>query len=164
MWRIAFEYLREDPVGFAKFHAVKTIPFFFSDGLREMAARADLIPNSMPSIGDFAMKGDFSGLGKALRENKTALGLFAGGAAFWFLINACMLAGIVFGFRARGQRLALLLLSAFIVFATALAAGGAVSHPRYRFSISPFMFILASFGFLEIVAFFRARWLNGGIN
>ena len=163
MWQVAFEYLREDPVGFAKFHAIKTIPFFLSDGLREMAARADIIPNSMPSLGDLAMKRDFAGLWGILQENKTALLLFAGGAAFWFLVNAFMLIGITFGLGTRGQRLALVLLSAFIVFATALVAGGAVSHPRYRLGVSPFMFILASFGLFESIAFLKSRWLNRNV-
>lgn len=163
MWRIAFEYLGEDPVGFAKFHAIKTIPFFLSDGWREMAARADLIPNSMPSLGDLAMKKDFAGLQGALQKNKTALLLFLGGAAFWLAVNLFMLLGMAFGLRTRVERAALLLLSAFIVFATALVAGGAVSHPRYRMSVSPFMFILASFGFLRTVAFLKSRWLNRGV-
>lgn len=164
MWQVAFEYLRQDPVGFAKFHAVKTIPFFLSDGLREMAQRVDLIPNSMPSLVDFVMKKDFAGLSGALRENKAALLLFLGGAAFWLTVNLFMLAGIAFGFRAQGPRLALLLLSAFVVFATALVAGGAVSHPRYRMSVSPFMFILAAYGFFKTVAFFKSKWLNSGVS
>jgi len=50
---------------------------------------------------------------------------------------------------ARGSGAEAILFACFIL-ATAVVAGGAVAHPRYRYSVSPFIFILAALGAREL--------------
>ena len=61
------------------------------------------------------------------------------------MVFCCFKRSVVFKQEKRIR--ALIIVSFLVVCMTALIAGGSVSHPRYRFSVSPFMFFVASYGF-----------------
>lgn len=147
MWQVAFEYIGQHPFAYARFHALKTIPFFVGDGLREAAARSGLLANDLPNLGNFILRGDVRGLFKVAVANNIALILLIVGASFWFLVNMGMVLGIIRFFRIKGLRRAIVVSCFLYVVSMAVVAGGVVSSPRYRFSITPFMFILAAVGF-----------------
>lgn len=161
MWKVALDYIGEHPFRYAWFHAVKTIPFFLSDGLREIMRASGLALKSLPSISDRLLTGDFSGITADLKSDVTVLTLFLFGFATWLFINGFMVAGVFFGWREGGKVRAILMLAFLLVLLSAIAAGGAVSHPRYRFSVSPFMFLLASYGFCMLQEkIYKRRALN----
>ena len=161
MWKVALDYIGEYPLEYAKFHLLKTIPFFLSDGLREATRMAGVSLRPLASISDRLLNGDFFGVAADLKSDTAILVLFLVGFTAWFFINGFMIAGAIFGWREGGRVRAVLMLAILLVLVSAIAAGGAVSHPRYRFSVSPFMFLLASYGFWMVQEkIYRRRALN----
>ncbi len=155
MWQVSFDYIKEHPFNFAVFHAIKTLPFFLSDGLGEVARDVDLVKSEDPSITAFLLKGDFKGVREALLADKASFAIFLVGFSFWFLMNIFMIVGFVRAF-VSGSRAEAILFACFIL-ATAVVAGGAVAHPRYRYSVSPFIFILAVLGASELFRKYATR-------
>lgn len=146
MWEVAFEYMGQHPFAFTRFHIIKTIPFFFSDGLREAAARIGVIDNEMPNLGNHVLSGNIPGIVDAITENKIIFILFFSGFSFWAFVVFSSLFGFFSVLRDHKEARAIICAAYAIVFLTAAVAGGVVSHPRYRYSISPFLFLVSSFG------------------
>ncbi|OGZ47406.1 MAG: hypothetical protein A3J54_02360 [Candidatus Ryanbacteria bacterium RIFCSPHIGHO2_02_FULL_45_13b] len=149
MRQVAFEYLREDPWGYAWFHVVKSIPFFISDGLRDIARRMGLV-GEQPNIGNLVLKGDFRAIQVFFSEHTLAVVFLAGGVIFWSMITVGMIVGMIAGHMLSIGGKRVLYVSVGIVFGTMLIAAGPNASARYRLSISPFMFIAASYGLLQL--------------
>ncbi|MSR76453.1 MAG: phospholipid carrier-dependent glycosyltransferase [Candidatus Ryanbacteria bacterium] len=152
LWQVAFEYIGEHPVAFARFHIIKTIPFFFSDGLREIAGRVGLISNDLPNTGNLLLHGEVGMLADALIKEPLAFLLFFIGSIFWGVVVLCMLVGAwqYWYLGAHARRVTVVLGCLVIIMAG--VAGGAVSHPRYRYSVTPWMFVLAAIGAERLIA------------
>ncbi len=151
--QVAIDYIKEQPVAFAVFYTVKTLPFFFSDGLRYVVNKFDLLDAPTINISGYVFEGEFGKLFHALSAKDTLpfLLLIVGGA-FWLIINLGALLGVWYAFRLRRTRAQILLpaaLFASLVLIFALMSGP-VSNPRLRFKAEPFMFILAVFGFSKL--------------
>ncbi|TSC79490.1 MAG: Uncharacterized protein G01um101429_477 [Parcubacteria group bacterium Gr01-1014_29] len=155
MGRVVREFLLEDPFGYMYFHAVKTLPFFFSDGLRDIARRMGFVEVNQPNIGNLLLARDVRGLWDALAHNSLSSVLLLVGASAWFLIIIGMTISIA-GLRVSSQTGAhIIALCLLIILATALIAGGPNASARYRFSVSPFMFIAAVYGFEMFRAYLK---------
>ena len=151
MWQVGLDYIRQYPFQFGFFHIAKTAPFFISDGLRQIARDIKLHAVPSANLGSLALRGNAKGLFNALIKDPTTLMLFSVGFLFWLGINIMMVIGSVALLRSPNSALrALTLFLLLAILLTALVAGGAVAHPRYRYSVSPFMFILAAVGLSQI--------------
>ena len=154
MRQVVYEFLREDPLSYAWFHTVKTIPFFVSDGLRDIARRMELV-GSQPNIGDAVLRFDLPELRRILFESGRASALLIVGSGMWALITTGMIIS-VFGYRRLNEKARrILLISVLTVLMTMLIAGG--PSARYRLSISPFMFIAAAYGLWLVREFLHTR-------
>ncbi|OGZ43250.1 MAG: hypothetical protein A2719_00990 [Candidatus Ryanbacteria bacterium RIFCSPHIGHO2_01_FULL_45_22] len=154
MREVAFEYLRKDPFGYAWFHVVKSAPFFVSDGLRDIARRMALV-GEQPDIGSLILTGNIRGVIVFFSEHMRAAVLLAVGVMFWSLITLGMLGAVVAGrvLPIAGKRTLYTCIG--IVFITMLVAAGPNANARYRLSVSPFMFIAASYGLAHL-----RKWIN----
>src|SRR3989338_6960989 len=144
MWKVAIDYIKEHPFNYILFHAIKTLPFFFSDGLGEVARDVKIIQSPDPSITAFVLAGDFRGVYRALTADTLAFVIFVVGFFFFFTVAILMVVGFIRAVLDDSRNTALLFM--FLILAMALVAGGAVAHPRYRYSVSHFIFILAAHG------------------
>lgn len=154
MRQVAFEYLKQDPLGYAGFHAVKSVPFFLSDGLRDIARRMD-ITGKQPDIGSSVLRRDWKGLFTFFSEDKTATFLLIFGSAFWAWITLGILVSAFSGKSLTSEGKRALYLSILFILATALVAAGPNASARYRLSVSPFMFIAASYGLHVLILSFK---------
>ncbi len=153
MWQVGLDYIRQYPFQFGLFHIAKTAPFFISDGLRQIARDTQLHLVPAINMSSLVLLGDAKGLLNALTKDPTTFILFSVGFLFWLGINILIVIGSVAILRsAKGALRALALFLLLAILLTALVAGGAVAHPRYRYSVSPFMFLLAAVGLSEIKA------------
>ncbi|PJE64570.1 MAG: hypothetical protein COU90_01890 [Candidatus Ryanbacteria bacterium CG10_big_fil_rev_8_21_14_0_10_43_42] len=157
MRQVVYEFLREDPLGYAGFHIIKTIPFFVSDGLRDIARRMELVGHQ-PNIGDAVLRFDLPKLQHILFESGRSSLLLITGSGMWVFITLGMIISML-GYRRLNERARrILLISILAVFMTMLIAGGPNSSARYRLSISPFMFIAAAYGLWLFREFLHARF------
>lgn len=160
MRRVAFDYIGEHPWEFALFHAIKTLPLFLSDGLRDITERIRIIAPPPFSITDFLLRGDIKTLRSHFSNNPLSLLLLGIGSSFWLLITLCAFYGIAHTRRQTNVRRAFLLMGALFILASVIVAGGATSHPRYRHSMSPYFFLIAAYGFWTVFDFLKTKWLS----
>lgn len=150
MRRVAFEYIGQHPIEFVLFHVIKTIPLFLSDGIRELAERMNLAPPNMPNISNLFLARDFSPL-KNMVVSAPLLSLaFFFGFFAWMLIMLFAAVGALRGIGTKHPHRPLIAACVVILLTGAIIAGGATSHPRYRHGMSPFIFLLAAYGFMVL--------------
>ena len=163
MWQVGLDYIRQYPFQFGAFHILKTVPFFVSDGLRQIARDTQLHAIPAVNLGSLALRGKTKGLFNALTKDPTTFILFSVGFLFWLGINIMMVIGSVALIRSsKGALRALVLFLLLAITLTSLVAGGAVAHPRFRYSVSPLMFLLAAVGLSHIHSFWLRRKLTFG--
>lgn len=143
-WQVSRDVIKENPLGYAKFHLFKSIPFFLSDGLREIARMMKLI-EGLPSLTDIFLERGLGGLRILLLNNKIQLTLLVLGFGFWSIINLGMFAGAFYAIKEKPNWWHLIL---FIIISVLILGmlTGSTSNPRYRFGVSPFMYLGGLFG------------------
>lgn len=140
------EYLREHFWSYAGYHVVKTIPFFLTDGLRDLAKNFRIDVGPSPNFTDLLLEGDGDGAYTALAENPKATTLLFVGTGFWFVILMLGILSAVYGLlRGSWQHKVLIGLFVLCIGYFALLTGPA-SSARYRLPVEPLMFILAAYG------------------
>ena len=146
MWDISLGYLKQDPLGYAFWHGLKTLPFFVSDGLRDLAQRMHLIKLDQPSFTNLLISKNFVGLREAVFESTGTFILLVIGFGVWFLLTLFQCLGFAVAYSHKGFARGLVFACLLFIITTAAVAGGAVAHSRYRMSVSPFMFLVAAYG------------------
>lgn len=156
MRQVAFEHLAEDPLGYTWFHLIKSAPFFVSDGLRDIARRMELV-GEQPDIGGFILRGDIQGIVSFFKEHALAVVLLVFGVGFWGLVTLGMAVGIFLGKNLSSSGRRALYVSLGLVAVTILIAAGPNANARYRLSVSPFMFLVASYSFGQLREWIKYR-------
>ncbi|GEM_PF-2305688 len=157
MGQVVREFLFEDPFGYAYFHAVKSLPFFFSDGLRDIARRMGYVAEEQSNIGNLLLARDARGIYDAFAHNGLSSALMLIGGSAWVVITAGMIVSVG-GFHLSSlARPNIIVLCLLIIAVTVLIAGGPNANARYRFSVSPFIFIAAVHGFLVLRTYFMSQ-------
>ncbi|MDO8482033.1 MAG: glycosyltransferase family 39 protein [bacterium] len=150
--QLAVRYIMRDPIRYAYFHAVNTIPFFISSSVasygqiaRQLRDNEGFYAPAMVSLLD------------TLRNirHPESFGSFANAVwsitpiameVFWWLLVALMaLTALVL----RRRNFTILLCVILVVYFAALT--GPMSASRYRIPAEPYLLILAAVGFSEVV-------------
>lgn len=143
--RVALDYLKNDLSGYARFHAVKVIPFFLTDGLRDMASQLELIFDPLPNLSNYLLKLDLLGLWLAIFTSPVSAALFFIGTGFWLVINVVALVGLGYCWRWEGGRRFVTVFSFLLIIYFAFLTGP-VANARFRLPVQPFMFLMAGLG------------------
>lgn len=145
LWDVGLGYIKEHPARFTVFYGIRTIPFFLSDGMRDIARRMNIISEPLPSLTENIFRGDVVFVMRYFYQSPLSMVLFVLGVVFWFVVTVFMIAGVISSIRMGSWRISIPLF--LLVVVMAVVAGGAVSHARYRFSVSPFIYLTAAAGF-----------------
>jgi len=150
-----------DPLGYFKFHLLKTLPFFVTDGLRDIARSFNLLRDEPPNLSSLIAKGRWQDLKTFTREGGLAFLLFFLGFVFWVLVSVLAAVGAIREFFRKSESRGLIMFFAVLILYFALLTGP-VSNARYRLPASVFMLIFAC---LFLVRNFERKILgrpNGG--
>lgn len=143
----SLKYLQDNFGSYLKFHLIKTIPIFFTDGLRDILYQIKANTSGMPNISSYIMHGQFGELASNLLKSKLNISLFFGGVLAWTIINLAALWGFIrLLFNSPKKRFYFIILSAILILYFSLVTGP-IANSRYRLPFEPFVFILASYGF-----------------
>ncbi len=148
---VALGYIVRDPLHFAEFYAVKTLPFFFSSSLDNFFATyndiagAAVFPQKSVNLTNLLLRGDVAGVVHYLRANPVST------TEQIILCALLLLAFIALLGRVRFREITFL----FLIVLYFAAVTGPVAYARFRIPASPFLFILASAGFF---ASMRLLW------
>lgn len=145
---ISLEFARDviirHPIEYTVFHAIKTMPFFLNDGLREIARLLNFSDRPLPNFSSFLLSGDFKSLVAAFKEggvNTALLLLGSGGMSILIFLAAY---GIWMGVKSSEYRAAVIFILLLILYFAVFT--GPVANARYRMPAMPLLFISAVYG------------------
>lgn len=138
------KYIIEDPLGYLKFHLVKTIPFFVTDGWRDIARSLGFLSAIPPNLSTLIALGRWQDVFRFVKSGGTDFLLFLPGFSFWFLTSALAAAAVIREAWSKSSvRFFVFFFAALILYFALLT--GPVSNARYRFPVSGFIIFLAVF-------------------
>lgn len=143
------------PFAYAKFHIIKSLPFFLSDGVRETLVQLHTLNERQPNIGNFILRADFRGLFMAVAYSPTIM-IIVLGALAWLSIWASVAFSVFapsFSFPLPRRVITFCIL--LILLQAALI--GPAATPRHRIPALPIIFLLAVPGFSFLIQKFRLR-------
>lgn len=120
---------------YATFHVLKTVPFFITDGLRDMVRLFGADIGSIPNLSTLLLSGDISSVVAYMRTGSLAIALLVLGSGFWAIILALFIFSTI---RAGIRRDGVILFLACLVGYFALLTGP-VSNARYRLPVEGFL-------------------------
>jgi len=139
-------------LSYALFHVYKTIPFFVTDGLRDIVRLFGVDIGAMPNISTELSKGRVGAVFSYMVGGGSAAWLFVAGAAFWGAVVLLWLWLCVQALRGRTERVWLFFAAVILYFALLT---GPVSNARYRLPVEGLLLAAAAAGALELG--FRAK-------
>ncbi len=156
---VFWSYFSQNPLGYIKFHLIKTVPFFLNSGIKTVygiipALKSSDLPKQ-PVATQRAMQlnllvhGKFSAL---LRELKNNI-LFSLESMIWLLLTLTALVSIIF----IKENKFLIALFLILIFYFAILTGP-VSYSRYRLPAEPFMLLLAFVSFTKVTYLFKQKF------
>lgn len=154
--KVMFEYFREHGTSYGKFHIVKMVPFFVSDGLRDIAQLLHFEGRPVPNFTDLILTGRINELFAKAREGGYFLALLLIGSSIWALLSLCAFLGTLLGLWKVRDSVFFLSLCALLTLYFAVASAP-IAPARMRAVSEPFFFTLAASGVWEIYT--RARTL-----
>lgn len=147
----------QNPIKYAYFHFIKTLPFFFGDGIREILQKTGAIDERQPDFSQLIFRGAFSEI-ISIMTSRAYFIITIILALFWTLIYAAACLGFFHEIRASKERRALAIFFAAIILVFAFLAGPA-NTTRHRMPILPAIFTLAAIG----VTNYRKRYKKAAL-
>jgi 4-amino-4-deoxy-L-arabinose transferase-like glycosyltransferase len=145
--------IKDDVVGYTKFHLSTLGPFFLTDGLREITQILKLAPKEFLGLRGLFLSGDFGGIWNSLKNGGSLSVMFIAGFILWSFMSLFMILSLFF----KKSRREVWMVFISIMFLALLS--GVVTTARFRYAISPLIFILALHGLSNILFLLRARRL-----
>lgn len=140
--QFTFDVIGSNPFGYLKFHLVKTIPFFVTDGLRDIARSLRLVSDKPLNISSAIVGRDWKSLLDYLSDFDLEAVLFFVGTAFWSAVS--LLAGLFFIRQIINWRIPnfkLIFLFSLVIYFALLT--GPVANGRYRFPVAAFLILFS---------------------
>ncbi len=135
-----FDVVSSDPVGYAKYQIIKTIPFMITDGLRAPATLMGIVPpsDSVPNISNIFMHRQFGELAAYFKSQPLIATLHLFGTAFWLCAWILASVGLFFMVKQKPTRTLGILMILLFMYFVAIYHGPA-GQGRYRFPLDGFL-------------------------
>jgi 4-amino-4-deoxy-L-arabinose transferase-like glycosyltransferase len=155
---IVVSYMKENLLSYSKFHLVKTVPFFVSDGFREIGSFLQIKPEKpLPNFTNAFLKGDINELVNGIRQGGMFTVIFLSGVILWSLVSLLMLVGTIAGLRKGVATAWFIFISASLIIYLAVISAP-LSPGRMRVVAEPFIFLLTALGIQTIYNWWRTRF------
>lgn len=151
--KMALDIIFADPIGYAKFHLIKIIPFFATDGLRDIARTLKIMTGSLPDISGSILKGELDVLRQLISNTGLPFFLLLVGSSFWLLVCLLAVVGFALGLRSADlDKQQLVLLAAIILYFALLSSP--VANARYRLPVDGILLLFAALGMARALKLF----------
>ncbi len=141
---VALRYIENDPFGYAKFHLIKTAPFFLSSGIKNFFVSYNdmlgfiALPTNGGNMTDLLFHGKFRQFAREIQVQP----FVTLEEIYWAIVFVSMLISVVF------SKNKFYAISFFILVLYFALLTGSIAYSRFRLPALPFMLILACEGFL----------------
>ncbi len=143
---ISYPYILSSPIGYAKWHVVKMTPFFFSSGFKNFfyiyndILGYEVYKTNNENLTNYLMRGQFKKFSGVIGGQI----LITLEQIFWVIIFILMFIPLF----KKDNRIYVLLLFGLILYLALPTVP--VAYSRFRIPAAPYMFVLASCGFLLV--------------
>ncbi len=147
--KAVFEKLMDDSLqgnylAYLKFHIIKTLPFFVTDGTRDINRITGIIPipPDQTNFSDMLLRKDIAGIIRSFTSPSPNLWMLLAGSIPWILITSLWLFALTHALVKRSSSLWFICFASLIILYFAFLTGPVTEH-RYRIPAAPFMLLLA---------------------
>lgn len=156
--KLIHDSLQGNVLSYLKFHLVKTLPFFVTDGVRDMNRIVGLIPipPDQTNFSDMVLQADVQGIMKYFISPNPNLWMLLVGSVPWILITFLWLFELLYVIIKRATAVWFVCFVSLFILYFALLTGPVTEH-RYRMPAAPFMILLAVQGALTLRHVARTR-------
>ncbi|MDP2709121.1 MAG: glycosyltransferase family 39 protein [bacterium] len=147
--KMAGQEILKDPASFSRFYLIKAVPFFISDGLRDISRFLEYIGPPTTNLTDLFLRGNLSEMTKIIFRGNLEFNLFMAGFTFWLAVTFFMAVGALRWIVSKrtdkiyGLFIILLIFYFFI-------ASGPIANGRFRLPVIPWMVALALYGIVLV--------------
>jgi len=137
--------LQGNLIPYAKFHLVKTLPFFLNDGLRDINLVTGFLPQptEVTNFTDLLLHKEYGKIFHYFITPQPSLWLLIVGSSFWISIGLLWIGGIVYAAFKRSPKLWFMIVASGIILYFAVLSSPVIQS-RYRMPAAPFMLLLAA--------------------
>ena len=147
--KIAMNYIKQNFIGYTIYHIKSMAPFFLTDGLREITQELRITPRIFYNIRDMFYRGKFLDIINIILSGNILSLMLLMGSLTWIILMGFVIYGMaIYLFNKKSSYFIIIIISIIIYFAL---LSGVVTTVRFRYSIEPFIFILASLGFISML-------------
>lgn len=129
------------------FHLVKTIPFFVTDGLRDIVRLFNVDVGTMPNISTALLRGNIDLVFQYLRSGGLAVALLVLGSGFWIVTTLLYIYAVGDVLWKRLYTFAFIL-AIFVLYFALLT--GPVSNARYRLPVEGMLLVAAAYACVKL--------------
>lgn len=150
--------LRGKLIPYAKFHLVKTLPFFLNDSFRDINRVTGLLPQDPRSINfsDLLLRKEFGQIARYFATSDPSMWLLVVGATFWMGITLLWVGGLFSALMKRTPKIWFILFASGIIVYFAILSSPVI-QPRYRIPAAPFMFLLAAESAVGLWGYYKKK-------
>ncbi len=154
--RIALGYIKSDIFGYAKFHLIKTVPFFLSSGLKNMftyynnAVGYEAYPTNNGNLTSLLSQGRVNDFLSELRVQP----FVTLEQIYWAIVSILSVISLVV---ARGENRKFVFVCVALVLYYALLTGP-MAYSRFRLPAEPFLYLLATSGLVIFAKIIRRKF------
>ena len=155
--------LRGNLIPYAKFHLVKTLPFFLNDGLRDINRMTGFLPQPerVTNFTDLLLHKEYEKIVHYFITPKPDLWLLIVGSLAWVSITLLWLGGLVYAALARSPKFWFMLFASGVIVYFAILSSPVI-QPRYRMPAAPFMLLLAAESTVALWGYYKNKKLRTG--
>lgn len=144
--KISLEFILKDPIGFGIFYVIKTIPFFISGGISDIAREMNIPSRKSDNLSTLLFRRDIGGILKSLSRGGSATVLYIVATLFWALVTIGMVIAVFVEMMRGSRERKPIVLFFFILVLSMAILSGPVSNARIRYPATPFIYILFMLG------------------
>lgn len=145
MQKSAVAIIKTNQMGYAKFHLIKTVPFFLTDGIRDPLRLIRLLKGGEPNLSSLLASGNIREISRLLFSGELNFNFFLIGFAFWSVISFGFLASVILSWK-HSERYWFWFFTLLVLYFAIFT--GPVSSGRYRMPTAPFLLMLGAAGWI----------------
>ncbi len=156
--KIIHEQLQGNYLAYAYFHSIKTLPFFVTDGTRDINRMVGLIqiPPDQTNFSTMLLQKNISGIAHYFLSPGPNLWMLLAGSLPWILISSLWLFELGYVLVRRPPTFWFVCIASGLILYFAFLTGPVTEH-RYRMPAAPFMLLLAVQGAFTLRQLWRTK-------
>lgn len=156
--KLIHDQLQGNYLNYMYFHAIKTLPFFVTDGVRDINRMVGVIPipPDQTNFSDMVLRKNIVGIAHYFISPSPNLVMLLVGSIPWILISSLWIFELLYVLIKRPPRFWFVCIASGLILYFALLTGPVTEH-RYRMPAAPFLLLVATQGAFTLWHMYKIR-------